>query len=52
MDDILIKIYKDKWSLIFVSKHIVQVVFDDHVLSINVIFDCQAWLCSFIRALV
>jgi hypothetical protein len=51
IDHRLIKIYKDKWCLILVPKHIIQVVLVDHVLSINVVFDCQAWLCSFIRAL-
>jgi hypothetical protein len=50
MDDRLIKIYKDKWSLFLVSKHIVRVVLDDHVLSVDVIFNHQAWLCNFIRA--
>jgi hypothetical protein len=49
MDDRLIKIYKDKWSLFLVSKHIVRVVLDDHVLSVDVIFNHQAWLCNFIR---
>jgi hypothetical protein len=51
IDDRLIKIYKDQWSLLLVSKHIVRVVLDDHVLSVNVVIDHQPWLCSFIRAL-
>jgi hypothetical protein len=33
-----------------VSKHIVRVVLDNHVISIDVVFDRQAWLYSFIRA--
>jgi hypothetical protein len=52
IDDRLIKIYKDKCSIILVSKHIVQVVLDDHVLSVDVVFDHQVWLSSFIRVLV
>jgi hypothetical protein len=47
----LIKIYKDKWNLLLVSKHIVRVVLNDHVLPVNVVVDHQAWLCIFIRAL-
>jgi hypothetical protein len=43
--------YEDKWSLVFVSKHVVWIVFDDHVLSVNIIFDHQVWLFSFIRDL-
>jgi hypothetical protein len=50
-DNRLNKIYEDKWRLVLVSKHVVRVVFNDHVLLINVTFDHQAWLFSFIRDL-